>query len=160
MAQADFSRSRICLEGRGTWEDHPLSPACRNGTGHRCLNGCPRILDVVRSPRAAPPGLGDSVAPFCAREGHRSWCLKRPSLEGLLRSSCAARHRSLCPYARPAAGPCHGGPRWLAALPWKKTPWRRCPPWGLVSTASAMPVGSSLRDRTLRQCPCGRQGRG
>ena len=56
----------------GTWVDHPLSPGCRTGTDHKCLIGCPQILGShACTPRAAPLGLGDSVAPSHALEGCR-----------------------------------------------------------------------------------------
>ena len=65
-------------------------------------------------------------------------------------------HQNLCPAAEPIAGPCHGGPRWLAALLWKIThpsPWRVCPPWDWVGAASARWIGSSPRCWTLCQSP-------
>ena len=55
---------------------HLSSPGCRTSTDHRCLIGCCRRLGVhACSPRAAPLGLDDWVAPFHAWEGHKSWCL-------------------------------------------------------------------------------------
>ena len=136
----------------GTQVDHPSSPVCRTGTDHKCPIGCPQILGShACTPRAAPPDLGDLVAPSHARKGRRSWCLWQPSPEGLLRSSCATRHQSLCPNAGPTARPCHVGPHRLAALPQKmtpQTPWKMSPPWGWAGATSATLVGSSSHDQT------------
>ena len=80
-----------------------------------------------------------------------------------MQSSCATRYQSLCPTAKPAARPCHGGPHWLAALPPKMThptPWRVCPPWGWVGATSAGLFGPSPCDWTLCQSPHACQRRG
>ena len=56
----------------------------------------------------------------------------------------------------PVAGPCHGGPHWLAALPQKmthSTPWRVCPPLGWVGATSTRWSGSSPHYQTLHQSP-------
>ena len=77
-------------------------------------------------------------------------------------------HQNWCPAAEPAAGPCCVGPRRLAVPPLKmtcSTPWRACPPWGLMGATSTGLIGPSPHDQTLHQSPrvhrrCGLHRRG
>ena len=73
LADLGSARRLLVPEVWGTLVGHLLSPGCRTGTGHRCQTGYRRRPGTHPcSPRVAPPGLHDWVAPFCAREGHRS----------------------------------------------------------------------------------------
>ena len=162
MAQADFSRSLIC-------------PRVANSQGAGNSGGSPVSKDVepAQIVDVRPDTVKDLVLAHVVQgQPHWVWmiglCLSMMLREitnhgvshgpacDAFSTSYTAKHRNLCPAAEPIAGPCHGGPRRLAALPRKMTrssPWRVCPPWGWVGATSARWIGSSPQCRTLHQSP-------